>query len=106
MSMWWLRLRDLLDRDHAARETRAGAGGQAKPGDTLFVHGASGAVGTAAVQMARGLGMTVIGSAGTDKGKQLVLDQGAHHAVDHTRDGYIEEVREVTGGAGPNLRRE
>lgn len=77
--------------------------GHAKPGDTLFVHGASGAVGSAAVQMARGLGMTVIGSAGTDKGRQMVLEQGAHHAVDHTRDGYIEEVREVTGGAGPNL---
>jgi NADPH:quinone reductase len=77
--------------------------GQARPGDTLFVHGASGAVGSAAVQMARGHGMTVIGSAGTDKGRQMVLDQGAHHAVDHTRDGYTEEVREVTGGTGPDL---
>ncbi|MDH3234926.1 MAG: NADPH:quinone reductase [Alphaproteobacteria bacterium] len=77
--------------------------GQARPGDTLFVHGASGAVGTAAVQMARAHGMTVIGSAGTDKGKQLVLDQGAHHAVDHTSDGYIDEIRGLTGGNGPNL---
>ncbi|HUT49998.1 MAG TPA: NADPH:quinone reductase [Alphaproteobacteria bacterium] len=77
--------------------------GQAKPGDTLFVHGASGAVGTAAVQMARAYGMTVIGSAGTGKGRQLVLDQGAHHAVDHTSGGYIDEVRTLTGGNGPDL---
>ena len=77
--------------------------GAAKPGDTLFVHGASGSVGSAAVQMARAHGMTVIGSAGTDKGKQLVLDQGAHHAVDHTSDGYIDEIRELTGGNGPDL---
>ena len=77
--------------------------GQARPGQTLFVHGASGAVGTAAVQMARALGMTVIGSAGTDKGRQLVLDQGAHHAVDHMSDGYMDELRDLTGGAGPDM---
>jgi NADPH2:quinone reductase len=77
--------------------------GAAKPGDTLFVHGASGSVGSAAVQMARGHGMTVIGSAGTEKGMKMVCDQGAHHAVDHTSDGYIDEIRELTGGNGPNL---
>lgn len=76
--------------------------GAAKPDQSVFIHGASGAVGTAAVQMARALGMKVIGSAGTDKGCQLVLDQGADHAVNHTTDGYIEEVRELTGG-GPDL---
>jgi len=77
--------------------------GQAKPGQTLFVHGASGAVGTAALQMARAHGMTVIGSGGTDKGRQLVLDQGAHHVLDHTSDGYIDELRGLTGGSGPDL---
>jgi NADPH2:quinone reductase len=77
--------------------------GAAKPGQTVFVHGASGAVGTAAVQMARALGMTVIGSGGTDKGRQLVLDQGAHHVLDHTSEGYIDELRDLTGGQGPEL---
>lgn len=77
--------------------------GQAKPGQTLFVHGASGAVGTAAVQMARAHGLTVIGSAGTEKGRQLVLDQGAHHALDHSSDSYIDELRGMTEGAGPDL---
>lgn len=77
--------------------------GRAKPAQTVFVHGASGAVGTAAVQMARAYGLTVIGSAGTDKGRKLVVDQGAHHALDHTSDGHIEELRALTGGAGPDL---
>ena len=77
--------------------------GQAKAGQSVFVHGASGAVGTAAVQMARALGCTVIGSAGTEKGLNLVRDQGAHHALDHTSEGYIDELRALTDGAGPDL---
>ncbi|MBT6136588.1 MAG: NADPH:quinone reductase, partial [Rhodospirillaceae bacterium] len=56
--------------------------GRAKPGEILFVHGASGSVGTAAVQLARARGMIVIGSAGTERGRQLVLEQGAHHVLD------------------------
>ncbi|MCH9670759.1 MAG: NADPH:quinone reductase [Gammaproteobacteria bacterium] len=79
------------------------ARGGATAGETVFVHGASGAVGTAAIQLAKRAGMTVIGSAGTARGLDLVLEQGAAHAVDHTRDGYIEQVRELTGGAGPSL---
>lgn len=77
--------------------------GRARPGETVFVHGASGAVGTAALQLARAHGMTVIGSAGSARGLDLVAAQGAHHVVDHTRDGYLEEVRAKTGGDGPDL---
>ena len=79
------------------------ARGGAKKGETVFVHGASGSVGTAAIQIAKRAGMTVIGSAGTDRGMDLVREQGAAHAVDHTKDGYIEEVRKLTGGNGPEL---
>lgn len=77
--------------------------GAAEPGQSIFIHGASGAVGTAALQMARAHGLTVIGSAGTEKGRQLVLEQGAHHALDHTSSGYMDELRSLTGGAGPDL---
>ncbi|MDP6346636.1 MAG: NADPH:quinone reductase [Alphaproteobacteria bacterium] len=77
--------------------------GRAKPGESLFIHGASGAVGTAAIQLARASGLIIIGSAGSDRGRDLVLEQGAHHAVDHGKDGYLETVRELTGGAGPDL---
>lgn len=78
----------------------ARGGGQA--GETVFIHGASGAVGTAAIQLAKRAGLTVIGSGGTERGRRLVLDEGADHAVDHTADGYIEEVRRLSGG-GPQL---
>lgn len=77
--------------------------GQAKAGESLLVHGASGSVGSAAVQFARALGMTVIGTAGTEKGKALVREQGADHVLDHTDDGYVEAVGELTGGAGPDI---
>ncbi len=77
--------------------------GRARPGDTLFVHGASGGVGVAVVQLARAAGLTVIGSAGTAEGVALVTAQGAHHAVNHATDGYREHVKALCGGRGPDL---
>jgi NADPH2:quinone reductase len=76
--------------------------GRAREGETLFIHGASGAVGTAAIQLARARGLTVIGSAGSERGMELVRSQGAY-AVDHTGEGYLDTVRELTGGDGPDL---
>ncbi|MGH7364790.1 MAG: NADPH:quinone reductase [Candidatus Rokuibacteriota bacterium] len=72
-------------------------------GETVLVHGASGGVGTGAVQLARARGLTVIGTAGTEKGRRLVLDQGAHHVLDHTAAGYLEECGRLTGGRGPDI---
>jgi NADPH2:quinone reductase len=46
---------------------------QAKPGETVLIHGASGAVGNAAVQIARAMGVTVVGTAGTKDGMEVVL---------------------------------
>ena len=46
---------------------------QAKPGETVLIHGASGAVGNAAVQIARSMGVTVVGTAGTKDGMEVVL---------------------------------
>ena len=72
-------------------------------GETVLVHGASGGVGIGAVQLARARGLTVIGTAGTEKGRRLVLEQGAHHALDHTAAGYLEECVRLTGGRGPDI---
>ncbi len=77
--------------------------GRARAGETVFVHGASGGVGTAAVQLARAAGLTVIGTGGTERGRQLVLNQGAHHVLDHTVDGYLDQVVELTNGRGVDL---
>lgn len=73
---------------------------RALPGDTVLIHGASGGVGIAAVQLARAAGLTVIGSAGTAKGRELVAAQGAHHVVDHTNPAYLSEVMSLTDGRG------
>ena len=74
--------------------------GGGKPGETVLVHGASGGVGTAAVQLARAAGMVVVGTAGTEAGLQLVKEQGANHAVNHTAAGYLDELMKLTGGRG------
>jgi NADPH2:quinone reductase len=76
---------------------------QGKAGETVLVHGASGGVGVAAVQIARAAGLTVIGTAGTDRGRALALEQGAHHALDHSADGYRDEIKRVTNGRGPDV---
>ncbi len=72
----------------------------ARAGETLLVHGASGGVGIAAVQWARALGLTVIGTAGTSRGLELVKKEGAHHVFDHSKPGYAEEILKSTGGRG------
>jgi NADPH2:quinone reductase len=77
--------------------------GHGSEGETVFVHGASGGVGIAAVQIARARGMTVIGTAGTPRGRELVMEQGAHHVLDHTSPGYLKELTDLTGGRGPDV---
>jgi NADPH:quinone reductase len=72
-------------------------------GESVLVHGASGGVGIAAVQLARARGMKVIGTAGTERGLRLVAEQGAHHVLDHTKAGYLDEVAKLTNGQGVNV---
>ena len=75
----------------------------ALPGESVLVHGASGAVGVAAIQLARAHGMFVIGTAGTEKGLALVRELGAHHAFDHNAPDLVEQVMKATGGKGVNV---
>jgi NADPH2:quinone reductase len=75
----------------------------ARAGETLLVHGASGGVGVAAVQMARAMGMVVIGTAGTEKGLELVKREGADFAFNHRTSHYHEEIMKATGGRGANV---
>ncbi len=77
--------------------------GGARSGETVFIHGASGSVGTAAIQLAKRAGLRVVGSGGSPKGIKLIADEGADLAVDHTRKGYLDEVKSYTGGNGPEL---
>lgn len=74
-----------------------------QPGETVLVHGASGGVGLAAVQIARAAGLTVIGTAGSDAGRQLVTEQGAHHVFDHGKEGYLDGIKALTDGKGVGI---
>ena len=76
---------------------------KARAGETLLIHGASGGVGTAAIQIARAIGLTVLGTAGSEKGLDLVKREGAHHVFDHTKPDYREQILKTTGGVGVNL---
>lgn len=75
----------------------------ALPAETVLVHGASGGVGLAAVQLARAHGMTVIGTAGSDQGRTLVKENGAHHVLDHTATGHLDEVKKLTEDRGADV---
>ena len=75
----------------------------AQAGETVLVHGASGGVGLAAVQLARASGLVVIGTASTDDGRALVLREGAHHAVDHGAEDEVDRVLALTGGRGVDV---
>ena len=76
---------------------------KAQADETVLVHGASGGVGIAAVQMARAMGLRVFGTAGTARGLELVKHEGAHEAFDHTKPGYAQQILDATGGAGVDL---
>ena len=75
----------------------------AKAGETVLIHGASGGVGIAAVQWARAAGLTVIGTAGSEKGLELIRAQGAHHAVNHLSTEHHPEIMEITKAKGVDV---
>jgi NADPH2:quinone reductase len=76
----------------------------ARAGQTVLVHGASGGVGTAAVQIGRAMGLVLTGSAGTKEGREHVLRQGAHNVIDHSKENYLDAaVAELTQGRGFDL---
>jgi len=76
---------------------------EAHASESVLVHGASGGVGSAAVQMARAMGLTVFGTAGTQKGLNLAKREGAHQVFDHSKTGYQEEILKATGGRGVDI---
>jgi NADPH2:quinone reductase len=73
------------------------------PGETVLVHGASGGVGSAAVQLASAAGAVVIGTASTAEGRDAVKADGARLVVDHRVDGYRGAIRDFVGERGVNL---
>jgi NADPH2:quinone reductase len=73
---------------------------RAKGGETLFIHGGSGSVGIAAIQIAKTLGLAVVASAGSASGMQLAKKHGALRTVNHNEKGYIETALGFTANRG------
>jgi NADPH:quinone reductase len=76
---------------------------QARAGEWLLVHGASGGVGTAAVQLARAAGLNVIGTTSTPEGEKLVRENGAHYVLNHSSPNYTEELMRLTADRGVDV---
>jgi len=74
-----------------------------RPGEIALVHGASGGVGIASVQVLRAFGLTVIGMAGTERGMEAVRDNGAHVVVNHRDPGYADQILKATHGKGADV---
>jgi len=72
-------------------------------GETVLVHAAAGGVGLAAVQIAKALGGTVIGTAGSEEKLALAREEGADHAFSYRDDSWMEKVRELTEGRGVDV---
>jgi NADPH2:quinone reductase len=69
-------------------------------GDTILFHAAAGGVGLIACQWARALGVTMIGTAGSDEKAALAHEHGCAHTIVYTRENFVERVKALTDGKG------
>ena len=76
---------------------------RARPGETVLVHGGSGGVGIATIQIARAHGLRVIATAGTAEGMALVRTHGAHEVLNHREPDYLQQVMPLTGNKGADV---
>ena len=72
-------------------------------GETVLVHGATGGVGTAAVQLAVAAGLTVIATGGTQRGRALLTVEHATHVLDHTMPSYLDTIKSLTRDRGVGI---
>ncbi|XP_056010918.1 quinone oxidoreductase-like isoform X2 [Ostrea edulis] len=77
--------------------------GGAKAGDTVLVHGASGAVGLACAQIAHFRGLRVLGTAGSQAGLDLIARNGCDAVFCHREEGYATKIMEATENVGPQI---
>jgi NADPH2:quinone reductase len=74
-----------------------------KAGETLLVHAGAGGVGTAAIQLGKVAGATVIATAGSDEKVELCRKLGADHALNYKTQDFVEEVKRITAGRGADV---
>ena len=71
-----------------------------KKGETVLWHAAAGGVGLIACQWLKALGVTVIGTVGSDEKAALAKAHGAEHVINYSRENFVERVKSITGGEG------
>jgi NADPH2:quinone reductase len=71
-----------------------------KGGETILFHAAAGGIGLIACQWARALGVTMIGTVGSDEKAALAKANGCAHTIVYTRENFGERVKQLTGGKG------
>jgi NADPH2:quinone reductase len=74
-----------------------------KKGDVCLIHAAAGGAGRLVVQMAKMLGATVYGTAGTDEKAEIARSAGADEVIVYTRQDFVAEVKKLTGGKGVDV---
>jgi NADPH2:quinone reductase len=72
-------------------------------GETLLVHAGAGGVGSAAIQLGKAAGASVIATAGSDEKVDLCRELGADHAINYKTQDFAEEVKRITGGRGADV---
>jgi len=77
--------------------------GQLQPGETVLIHAAAGGVGSAAVQLARAAGATVLATAGGPEKVEFVRELGADVVIDYRADDFVAAVNDATGGVGVDV---
>ena len=71
-----------------------------KQGETILLHAAAGGVGQILSQWAKALGVTVIGTVGSDAKKDAALAHGCSHVINSSTENVVARVKELTGGRG------
>ena len=74
--------------------------GRLQAGEWLLIQGGTSGIGVTAIQMAKALGATVIGTVGSEEKAALAKVHGCDHAIIYTRENFVERVKEITGGKG------
>lgn len=77
--------------------------GKLKAGETVLIHGGSGGIGTAAIQLAKNFGATIYTTVGSQEKGQVCKKLGATEFIDYTQENFIERIAEITHNQGVNI---
>ena len=70
------------------------------PGESILIHGGTGGVGQAAIQIAKKIGLTIFATAGSEEKRRLLQEQGVHHVLNSRTLEFSDRIRELTNGKG------